>query len=89
MALGAARGRVIRMVLGDSLAPVVAGSLAGVAAALALTRLMRTLLYGVSATDPMTFAAVVAVLLGVAVLASVVPASRAAKVDPVVALREE
>ena len=50
---------------------------------------MRTLLYGVSATDPLTFAIVVAVLLGVAVLASVVPASRAARVDPIVALAEE
>ena len=89
MALGAARGRVIRMVLGDSLAPVVAGAVAGVAAAAVLTRVMRTLLYGVSATDPLTFAAGVAMLLGVGVLASAIPASRAANVDPATALREE
>ena len=89
MALGAARGRVIRTVLWESLTPVGVGALSGVVAALALTRLIRTLLYGVSATDPLTFAAGVAILLGVAVLASVVPASRAANVDPAIALREE
>jgi putative ABC transport system permease protein len=89
MALGAARGRVVAMVLGDSLAPVVAGSVIGVVGALAITRLMRSLLFGVSTTDPLTFAVVVLVLLSVAVLASVIPASRAARVDPVVALRQE
>jgi predicted permease len=89
MALGAARTRVIRSVLWESLTPVGAGALAGVLAALAFTRLIRTLLYGVSATDPLTFAAGIAVLLAVAVLASVVPAARAATVDPAIALREE
>jgi len=89
MALGAARGRVVQMVLNDSLAPVIAGSVVGIAAALILTRLMRALLYGVSATDPVTYATVILVLLGVGVLASIVPASRAARVDPIVALREE
>jgi ABC-type antimicrobial peptide transport system permease subunit len=89
MALGAARARVVRMVLRDSLAPVVAGSVIGIAGALLATRLMRTLLYGVSATDPLTYVVVVAVLLAVSVLASVVPASRAARVDPLVAMREE
>jgi putative ABC transport system permease protein len=89
MALGAARTRVIRMVLGDALAPVTAGALGGVAAGIGLTRLMRTLLYGVSATDPTTFGAGVAVLLAVAVIASIVPAARAASVDPIEALRDE
>jgi putative ABC transport system permease protein len=89
MALGAARQRVVRMVLGDSLAPVIVGSVIGIVAALALTRLMRALLYGVSTTDPVTFAGVVVVLIAVGVLASVVPAARAARVDPIVALREE
>jgi putative ABC transport system permease protein len=89
MALGAARQRVVRMVLGDSLAPVIVGSAIGIVAALALTRLMRALLYGVSATDPVTFAGVVVVLIAVGVLASVMPAARAARVDPIVALREE
>jgi ABC-type antimicrobial peptide transport system permease subunit len=89
MALGAPRQRVVRMVLGDSLTPVLAGAGVGVVGALAVTRLMRALLYGVTATDPLTYAIVVAVLVGVAVLASLIPASRAARVDPIVALREE
>jgi len=89
MALGAARRRVVRMVLRDSLTPVVAGSVVGIAAALVATRLMRAMLYGVSPTDPVTFVVVTLVLLSVALLASVVPASRAARVDPIVALREE
>jgi predicted lysophospholipase L1 biosynthesis ABC-type transport system permease subunit len=89
MALGAARRRVVGMVLRDSLVPVVAGSVVGIVAALAATRLMRAMLYGVSPTDPTTFVVVTAVLLGVALLASAVPASRASRVDPIVALREE
>ncbi len=89
MALGAARGRVVRMVLNDSLTPVAFGAAVGVAGALAATRLMRAMLYEVSASDPLTFVLVVAVLFAVAVLASVVPAMRAARVDPIVALREE
>jgi ABC-type antimicrobial peptide transport system permease subunit len=89
MALGAARRRVVRMVLRDSLVPVVAGSVVGIVVALVATRLMRAMLYGVSPTDPVTFAVVTLVLLGVAVLASAVPATRAARVDPIVALREE
>jgi putative ABC transport system permease protein len=89
MALGAARVRVVQMVLGDSLTPVVSGAMVGIVASLAMTRLMSALLYGVSATDPLTLAAVVAVLLGVGILASVVPAARAARVDPVVALKQE
>jgi len=89
MALGAARQRVVGMVLRDSLAPVVAGSVAGIIAALLATRLMRAMLYGVSPTDPTTFVIVTAALIGVALLASAVPAARAARVDPIVALREE
>jgi putative ABC transport system permease protein len=89
MALGAARPRVVQMVLRDSLAPVIVGSALGIAAAVIATRLMRSMLYGVSPTDPATFVGVTAVLLGVALLASVVPAARASRVDPIVALREE
>jgi ABC-type antimicrobial peptide transport system permease subunit len=89
MALGAARVRVVQMVLSDSLMPVLLGAAVGVVGAIVLTRLMRSLLYGISATDPLTFAVVVVVLLAVAVLASVVPAARASRVDPIVALREE
>ncbi|MEP6491424.1 MAG: ABC transporter permease [bacterium] len=89
MALGAERLRVVQMVLGDSLVPVIAGSMVGIVAALVLTRLMRALLYGVSATDPVTYASVFVVLLGAGVLASIIPASRAARVEPIVALRED
>ncbi len=89
MALGAARTSVFRMVLGDSLSPVIAGAAIGIVGALALTRVMAALLYGVTTTDPLTFAAVVVVLMGVATLASVIPTWRATRVDPVIALREE
>jgi putative ABC transport system permease protein len=65
----------------------VAGIVAGIAASLLLTRTMRSLLYQVSSTDPLTFAAVAVLLLAVAVLAAYVPARRATKVDPNVALR--
>jgi putative ABC transport system permease protein len=89
MALGAQSGSVLRLALVESLKPVLAGMAAGLALAVALSRLMSTLLYGVSATDPYTFAAMTAVLLVSAILAAYVPARRAAKVDPLVALRYE
>ena len=89
MALGAARTRVVQMVLRDSLTPVVIGGAVGLAASLVATRFMKSMLYGVSTTDPITLVVVLAVLLGVAVLASLVPATRAARVDPIVALRQE
>ena len=89
MALGAARERVVRMVLRDALTPVVTGSAVGIVIALVATRLMSAMLYGVSSTDPVTFVLVVVVLIGVALMASAVPATRAARVDPIVALRED
>jgi putative ABC transport system permease protein len=89
MALGAQREDVLRLVLRTALAPVLAGTALGVVAAAAGSRLLRSLLFGVSTTDPVTFALVAALLLSVALLASYLPARRATRVDPVIALRSE
>ena len=89
MALGAARGNVLLMVLGQSSRIILIGVAAGLAGAFGLTRLMATLLFQVTATDPVTFAGVPLVLLVVALAASYVPTRRAARVDPMIALRYE
>jgi predicted permease len=88
-ALGAARADLLRMVLGQGLRLVVFGLLIGLVGAFALTRVMESLLFGVSATDPLTFAAVATLLVAVSAAASLIPALRAARVDPVTALRTE
>ena len=87
MALGAQQDHVLRMVMRQGMALAGAGIALGLLAAIALTRLLETMLFGVTATDNSTFIAVAFVLLGVALLASFVPARRATKVEPIVALR--
>jgi ABC-type antimicrobial peptide transport system permease subunit len=89
MALGAQRKDILALVLGEGVRLVLLGAAIGIAAALGLTRLMTNLLYGVSAKDPLTFAAVPVVLLGVAMLACYIPARRAMRLDPNIALRYE
>ena len=89
MALGARGQDVLGMVMRQGMVMAGAGILAGLAGALALTRIMRSLLYGTSPTDPVTFALVTAALTAVALMATFVPALRATRVDPIVALREE
>jgi putative ABC transport system permease protein len=89
MALGAQQRDVLRMVLGQGLGLTLIGVAFGIAGALALARVLSTLLYGISATDPVTFGAVAATLSAVALLACYVPARRAMRVDPMVALRYE
>lgn len=89
MALGAQQTDVLRMVLGDGARMTLIGIGIGVAFALGLTRLMSSMLFGVTPTDPLTFAGVALLLCAIALLACYVPARRAMKVDPVVALRHE
>ena len=89
MALGAGRVEVLRLVLSQGLVLTVVGVAIGVAGALALTRFLRTLLFGVTPTDPLTFVAIPVLLLVVALAACWIPARRATRVDPMVALRYE
>ncbi len=89
MALGASSEDVLRMVLGQGLRTTLIGVALGIAAALGLTRLITKVIYGVGATDPLTFLGVSALLIGVALLACYIPARRAMRVDPMIALRYE
>jgi predicted permease len=89
MALGAPAPRVLRLVVLEGLKPTVAGVVLGLVLAAALVRVMTTLLYGVSHHDPRTFATVTLIMLAVGIVATLVPAYRATRVDPIVTLRAE
>jgi ABC-type antimicrobial peptide transport system permease subunit len=89
MALGARAGDVLRLVIGEGITPVVVGAAAGLACAAVVTRALRSMLYGVTPLDAVSFVSAPALLLIVALLACYLPARRAAAVDPLVALRDE
>ncbi|HMZ19049.1 MAG TPA: ABC transporter permease, partial [Blastocatellia bacterium] len=89
MALGAQSGDVLRLVAGQGMKPALIGVAAGVAGALALTGFIKSMLYGISATDPLTFVLIASLFLAIALLACWIPARRATKVDPMVALKCE
>jgi ABC-type antimicrobial peptide transport system permease subunit len=89
MALGATPGNILRLMVGHGMRMSIAGVGFGLVAALGLTRAMSTMLVEVKATDPPTFAAIAVVFVGIAAVASWLPARRAAKLDPTTALRDE
>ena len=89
MALGASSSDVLRMVLRQSMTLTVIGIICGLAGAAAVTQLLSSMLFSVRATDPLTYLVVVVLLLAIALVASYVPAQRAMRVDPMVALRYE
>jgi putative ABC transport system permease protein len=89
VALGAARGQIVGMIVGQAMVPVIGGLVVGLAGALGATRLLRSLLFEVTPTDPLTFAAVTVILFGAAVTAAYLPARRATQIDPMTALRCE
>jgi putative ABC transport system permease protein len=89
MALGAERGHILRLVMGKSLRLIVCGTVVGLVAALAVSRVLSSLLFGIGSHDPVTFGLVTCLLIVVALLATLIPARLASRVDPIVALRCE
>ena len=89
VALGAGSGDALRLILGQGMRTILVGVAIGIAGSLALTRTVASLLFGVTATDPLTFGSVTLLLVGAALLACYIPARRATRVDPIVALRCE
>jgi len=89
IALGAQRFDILRMAMSEGMRVVVIGLACGIAGAVILTRLFRSMLFNVAPADPLTFVSVAAILASVALLACYIPAQRATRVDPLVALREE
>jgi ABC-type antimicrobial peptide transport system permease subunit len=89
IALGATHKDVVRMVVADGMKPILLGVTIGLAASFALSRVVASLIFGIRATDPLTFAAVALLLVTVGILATVFPAYRAARVEPIRILREE
>jgi putative ABC transport system permease protein len=89
IALGATAGAVLKLILKQGAILILIGTTIGLAGAIALTPLIKTLLFGVSATDPATYALIALLLVVVALIASYIPARRATKVDPMVALRHD
>ncbi|MFL6351087.1 MAG: ABC transporter permease [Bryobacteraceae bacterium] len=89
MALGAESSNLIGLALREGMKPVLLGAVAGLIFALSLTRFMQTLLYGVTAADPLTFGGIVTLLMTVCIVANLIPALRVTRVDPVMALRQE
>ncbi len=89
MALGANQGRIMRLILGQSMILAAIGTVVGLVAAFFVTRLLAGLLFGMKSTSPLTYSAVVVILAAVALFAAFVPARRATRVDPMLALRQE
>jgi putative ABC transport system permease protein len=89
LALGATRTKILKMILRQGLELAIAGAALGLVGALIVSHLMAGLLYGVRPTDPLTFVGVAILLIGIALLACYLPARRAMRVDPMIALRDE
>ena len=89
LALGAGRAAILRMAIGEAALVVVGGVVAGTAAALAIGRLAASLLFGLTSLDPPTFVVAIGALLSVAMIAAYLPANRASRTDPTVALRHD